>query len=78
MSSEGDDRTGDGERCAHEYRVDSVCTACGHCEHDVILNGACYHCGTTELDGLALSPKPADSIIPAARLIRGNSSETPS
>jgi hypothetical protein len=55
--------------CAHPERVDGVCVACGDCAHDVILNGACLACGTTELDGLARSPKPA-ALIAAAHLAR--------
>ena len=31
--------------CAHDERVEGVCTRCGHCEHEVILNGHCYACG---------------------------------
>lgn len=44
----------------------------GHepCSHDVILNGACFYCGTTDLDPVAISPKPADQIVPADRLRR--------
>lgn len=61
-------------QCRHLQRIDSVCTECGHCEHDVILNGACLYCGSTDLDGLALSPKPADQLIPSARLVRGRES----
>jgi hypothetical protein len=54
--------------CPHTERVDGVCTRCGHCAHDVILNGACFYCGTTELDPVALSPKPV--VIPADQLLR--------
>ena len=54
--------------CLHPERVDGVCTTCGHCEHDVILNGACLRCGTTDLDPVALSPKPAEAFVPADRL----------
>jgi hypothetical protein len=66
--------------CAHADRVDGVCTACGHCLHELILNGACYYCGSADLDPVALSPKPADPIVPASRLVRrkppaGSSSE---
>lgn len=56
--------------CAHAARVDGVCIACGHCLHEVILNRACYFCGSTALDGVALSPKPAEQIVPASRLVR--------
>lgn len=56
--------------CVHAERVDGVCTACGHCQHEIILNRACYFCGSTELDGVALSPKPAEQIVPASRLVR--------
>jgi len=55
--------------CAHHERLEGVCTACGHCLHDVILNGACFLCGTTELDPIALSPKPP-ALIEAERLVR--------
>jgi hypothetical protein len=55
--------------CAHPARDGGVCTACGHCDHALIPNGACYFCGTTELDPIALSPKPP-AVIPAARLTR--------
>lgn len=66
----GDDRpAGDSPACEHADMRDGACARCGHpCEHDVILNGACLYCGETELDGVALSPKPAAAIIPAARL----------
>ena len=47
------------------------------CEHDVVLNGACFYCGSTDLDGLALSPKPAAEFIPASRLVRGKSGGDP-
>lgn len=61
------------EPCAHERYRDGRCTVCGHaCEHELILNGACYYCGTTELDPVALSPKPREQIvqiIPAERLL---------
>jgi hypothetical protein len=56
--------------CTHPERADGVCTRCGDCLHELILNGACYYCGSTELDGVALSPKPADQIVPVARLVR--------
>lgn len=46
------------------------------CAHDVILNGACFYCGTTELDGVLVSPKPADEFIPAGRLSRGPTGQT--
>jgi hypothetical protein len=55
--------------CPHDERVDGVCTRCGDCAHDVILNGACFYCGTTDLDPVALSPKPV--VIPAGHLVRG-------
>jgi hypothetical protein len=50
-------------------REAGVCVRCGHCEHALILNGACYFCGTTELDPIALSPKPP-AVIPPAQLVR--------
>lgn len=40
------------------------------CDHDLVLNGACYYCGKTDLDGVALSPKPAEHFVPASRLRR--------
>ena len=55
--------------CDHRERVDGVCVACGDCAHEVILNGACLACGTTEIDGLARSPKPA-TLIAAEALAR--------
>ena len=59
------------EPCPHPSYHDGRCTVCGQaCEHDIILNGACYHCGSTELDGVALSPKPRDQLIPSAHLLR--------
>lgn len=54
--------------CPHVERVEGVCVACGDCTHDVILNGACFACGTTDLDPVALSPKPV--VIPAGSLVR--------
>lgn len=56
--------------CEHPERVDGICTACGHCLHELILNRACYYCGSTDLDPVALSPKPAEQIVPASRLVR--------
>lgn len=56
--------------CAHAARVDGICTACGDCLHELILNGACYYCGSTDLDPIALSPKPSDQLVPASRLVR--------
>lgn len=56
--------------CPHVERRDGVCVHCGDCLHEIILNGACYFCGSTDLDGVAVSPKPADAIIPADRLVR--------
>ena len=55
--------------CPHTERREGVCVTCGHCLHEVILNGACYLCGTTELDPIALSPKPA-ALIAAEQLVR--------
>jgi hypothetical protein len=55
--------------CAHAVREHGVCRRCGHCVHDVILNGACYYCGTTDLDPIALSPRPP-SVIPPGQLVR--------
>ncbi len=60
----------DARECAHSERIDGACTDCGHCLHEVILNGACYICGETELDGVSVSPKPKDELIPANRLVR--------
>ena len=59
--------------CAHPDRVDGICTTCGDYSHEVVLNGACYFCGSTALDAIALSPKPADQIVPANRLVRRKS-----
>lgn len=60
-----------GADCAHPERdANGICAACGHCAHEVILNGACYFCGSTDIDALALSPKPAADIVPASRLVR--------
>jgi hypothetical protein len=56
--------------CQHVERADGVCAACGHCLHEVILNGACYYCGSTDIDAVAISPKPADPLVPAERLVR--------
>lgn len=56
--------------CAHPERIDGVCARCGDCEHDIILNGACYYCGSTDIDAVAVSPKPAAQIVPASRLLR--------
>ncbi|HVK85999.1 MAG TPA: hypothetical protein VM513_17885 [Kofleriaceae bacterium] len=50
--------------CRHASRTDGVCDACGHCEHDVVLNGACFYCGSTDLDPIAMSPKPPELIAP--------------
>ena len=56
--------------CQHLHRKDGVCVACGHCLHEVILNGACYFCGSTDIDAVAISPKPAGELVPAQRLVR--------
>lgn len=56
--------------CQHPEREDGVCTTCGHCAHDIILNGACYFCGSTDIDAIAISPKPADALVPAHALVR--------
>lgn len=56
--------------CDHREREDGVCTRCGHCLHEVILNGVCYVCGSADIDGVRISPKPEDQIIPASRLVR--------
>ncbi|WP_428262223.1 hypothetical protein [Haliangium sp.] len=56
--------------CEHAERRDGVCARCGHCLHELILNGACYYCGSTELDGVALSPKPTPALVPVDRLLR--------
>jgi hypothetical protein len=50
--------------CPHAVRAHGVCARCGHCEHDVVLNGACFYCGTTDLDPIAMSPKPPAVISP--------------
>ena len=55
--------------CPHLERDVGVCVRCGHCDHELILNGACYFCGTTDLDPIALSPKPP-VVISAGRLVR--------
>lgn len=56
------------DACAHPRRDDEGrCTACGHCAHEVVLNGACLYCGSTELDPVAMSPRPP-ALIPADRL----------
>lgn len=56
--------------CLHPEREDGVCTTCGHCLHEIILNGACYFCGSTDIDAVAVSPKPVNSFVPAHRLVR--------
>jgi hypothetical protein len=61
---------GEAASCVHAHRTDGVCDACGHCIHEVVLNGACFFCGASELDGVALSPKPAEELVPAERLVR--------
>ena len=55
--------------CRHDQRRDGVCVACGDCAHEVVLNGACLACGTTDLDPVAMSPKPPE-VIAAERLVR--------
>lgn len=55
--------------CPHVARIDGVCERCGHCLHDVVLNAACLACGTTDLDPIAMSPKPPE-LIPADLLVR--------
>lgn len=55
--------------CPHTARDAGVCLRCGHCAHDVVLNGACFYCGTTDLDPIAMSPKPP-AVIPADQLVR--------
>jgi hypothetical protein len=71
MTAGGDRAPGAGDpTCPHLERDDHrVCRRCGHCLHDVILNGACLYCGATDIDPIAISPKPA-ALIPAARLTR--------
>ncbi|MEO8703773.1 MAG: hypothetical protein ABI867_27230 [Kofleriaceae bacterium] len=54
--------------CAHVERHEGICTRCGHCLHEVILNAACFLCGSTDLDPIAMSPKPV--VIPAGALVR--------
>lgn len=49
--------------------LDELAPAPAACGHDVVLNGACFYCGTTDLDPIALSPKPA-ALIPSDRLVR--------
>jgi hypothetical protein len=51
-------------------REHGICVACGHCDHDVILNGACFYCGTTDIDGVAISPKKMPDVIAPERLVR--------
>jgi len=55
--------------CAHPERAEGVCTRCGHCVHEIILNGACLLCESTDLDPIAMSPKPVH-LIDAAQLVR--------
>ncbi|HEX3761547.1 MAG TPA: hypothetical protein VHW23_22775 [Kofleriaceae bacterium] len=55
--------------CPHAVREVGICVRCGHCAHEIILNGACYFCGTTDLDPVALSPKPP-AVIPPDHLVR--------
>lgn len=55
--------------CGHDERREGVCVRCGHCLHDVVLNGACFLCGTTDLDPIAMSPKPP-LVIPPGSLVR--------
>ncbi|MEZ4365935.1 MAG: hypothetical protein R2939_06565 [Kofleriaceae bacterium] len=55
--------------CPHAHRVEGVCAACGDCTHEVVLNGACLACGTTELDPIAMSPRPP-ALVPASALRR--------
>jgi hypothetical protein len=69
--------SGANQPCRHEQRRDQVCTVCGHCEHDVVLNGACFYCGATDLDPMALSPKPAAEFIAPGRLLRGPQNRPP-
>jgi len=59
--------------CDHRDRRDGICTACGHCLHELVLNGACFYCGTTELDPIAMSPKPVPALVPPDRLARKKS-----
>jgi len=55
--------------CPHHEREEGVCVACGHCLHEVVLNAACFLCGTTDLDGIAMSPKKPE-VIPVRQLVR--------
>ena len=57
------------EPCPHTTRENNVCVACGQCDHELILNGACYWCGSTDIDGVAISPKKP-TLVPAATLVR--------
>jgi hypothetical protein len=65
---------GAGEPCSHPDVADGHCVLCGACTHDVVLNGACYFCGETDL---AISVKPVERVIPAARLRRGRGGADP-
>jgi hypothetical protein len=55
--------------CPHDVRDVGVCIRCGHCAHELVLNGACYFCGSTDLDPVAMSPRPP-RVIPPDHLIR--------
>jgi hypothetical protein len=55
--------------CPHDARDVGVCVRCGHCAHELVLNGACYFCGSTDLDPVAMSPRPP-RVIPPDHLIR--------
>lgn len=57
--------------CLHPLKHEGLCPDCGACDHEVILNGACLACGTTELDPIAMSPKPIEpALVPLDRLRR--------
>jgi len=55
--------------CTHADCIEGRCVACGDCLHEVVLNAACFICGSTELDPIAMSPKPV-AMIPKDRLVR--------
>lgn len=56
------------EESAEKAAAPAAAPVTGDCTHDVVLNGACFYCGTTDLDPIAMSPKPP--VIPAESLVR--------
>jgi hypothetical protein len=56
--------------CRHDERRDGICIACGDCLHELVLNGACFYCGSSDLDPIAMSPKPVAALIAADKLVR--------